>query len=171
MMTWNYTNIRSGGVASVQREAAQPLGRPWTRMCPTIDVVTNTFADKTNDSRFDGTFTTVYRGNWTKNPSNSTVATVTNANGLAVAPGGAILTFLPDEPATPITYAAGTAGIGAGVLPGRSDYVISPLGISRVVYPGLWKLGVYRTDNAGGLGQPNAGSTRPYNIANFLNFS
>ncbi len=31
---------------------------------PTIDAIENTFADKTNDSRYDGTFTTVYRGNW-----------------------------------------------------------------------------------------------------------
>ncbi|MDP4271816.1 MAG: RagB/SusD family nutrient uptake outer membrane protein, partial [Bacteroidota bacterium] len=57
--------------------------------------------------------------------------------------------------------------IGAGVLPGRADYVISPNGISRIVYPGLWKLGVYRTDNKTGLGQPNAASTRPFNIAKF----
>ena len=52
-------------------------------------------------------------------------------------------------------------------MPGRSDYVISPDGISRVVYPGLWKLGTYRTDNGDGLGQPNAASTRPFNIAKF----
>ncbi len=64
MMTWNYTVIRSSGVSSVQREAEQHLGRPWTRMCPTIGVIENTFADKVNDSRYDGTFTTVYRGNW-----------------------------------------------------------------------------------------------------------
>ena len=57
--------------------------------------------------------------------------------------------------------------IGAGVLPGRADFVIAPRGISRVVYPGLWKLGTYRTDNGTGLGQPNAGSTRPFNIAKF----
>jgi hypothetical protein len=53
------------------------------------------------------------------------------------------------------------------VLPGRADYVVSPRGISRIVYPGLWKLGPYRTDNGTGLGQPNAGSTRPFNIAKF----
>jgi hypothetical protein len=35
------------------------------------------------------------------------------------------------------------------------------------VYPGLWKLGPYRTDNGTGVGQPNAGSTRPFNIAKF----
>ncbi len=66
MMTWNYTVIRSSGVSSVQREASQHLGRPWTRMAPPIGVIQNTFADKTNDSRYDGTFTTVYRGNWPK---------------------------------------------------------------------------------------------------------
>jgi starch-binding outer membrane protein, SusD/RagB family len=164
MMTWNYTNIRSSGVSSVQREASQPLGRPWTRMCPTIEVIRNTFADKTNDSRYDGTFTTVYRGNWPKGGISN--ATLVNANGMSVAPGDPILTFLnTDNPA--VVYATATGGIGAGLLPGRADFVISPDRISRVVYPGLWKLGPYRTDNGTGLGQPNAGSTRPYNIAKF----
>jgi starch-binding outer membrane protein, SusD/RagB family len=167
MMTWNYTNIRSSGTSSVQREASQPLGRPWTRMCPTIGVIENTFADKTNDSRYDGTFTTVYRGNWPK--GGLTNASLVNANGMSVVPGDAILTFLNvDNPA--VIYATATGGIGAGLLPGRSDFVISPDRISRVVYPGLWKLGPYRTDNGTGLGQPNAGSTRPYNIAKFSEF-
>ena len=179
MMTWNYTNIRSATaadwstkVSSVQREAAQPLGRPWTRMCPTIGVIENTFADKTNDSRYDGTFTTVYRGNWNKGGNTSPV--LYNANNMEVAPGGAILTFLSDEPATAITYPAegsgGNSNIGAGELPGRADFVISPRGISRLTYPGLWKLGTYRTDNGTGLGQPNAGSTRPFNIAKYSEF-
>lgn len=174
MMTWNYTNIRSAldpdwtdPVSSVQREAAQALGRPWTRMAPTIGVFTNTFADKTNDSRYDGTFTTVYRGNWPKAGINAPV--VYNANGLPVEPGGAILTFLDEQPATPISYpsGAGKSNVGAGELPGRSDFVIGPRDISRIVYPGLWKLGPHRTDNGDGLGQPNAASTRPFNIAKF----
>jgi len=164
MMTWNYTNIRSSGTSSVQREASQPLGRPWTRMCPTIGVIENTFADKTNDSRYDGTFTTVYRGNWPK--GGITNASLINANGMSVVPGDPILTFLNDENST-VVYTTASGGIGAGVLPGRADFVISPNGISRVVYPGLWKLGPYRTDNGTGLGQPNAGSTRPYDIAKF----
>jgi hypothetical protein len=169
MMTWNYTNIRSGGVSSVQREASQPLGRPWTRMCPTIGVIKNTFADKTNDSRYDGTFTTIYRGNWTKNPSDAGKASLVNANGMNVVPGDAILTFLnDDDPA--VAYNKTNANIGAGVLPGRADFVITPSAVSRIVYPGLWKLGPYRTDNAGGLGQPNAGSTRPFNVAKFSEF-
>jgi hypothetical protein len=170
MLTWNYPDLKSSGVNSVQREAVQPLGRPWVRMAPTINVFEKTFADKTNDSRYDGTFTTVYRGNWNK--AGNASATLNNANGLPVAPGGAILTFLDSEPSTPITYPSGSGAnnVGAGELPGRSDYVISPRGISRIVYPGLWKLGPYRTDNANGLGQPNAGSTRPFPVAKFSEF-
>ncbi|WP_369013896.1 RagB/SusD family nutrient uptake outer membrane protein [Flavobacterium anhuiense] len=174
MVTWNYTAIRSkngtAAVSSVQREANQFLGRPWTRMAPPIEVFTNTFADKTNDSRYDGTFTTVFRGNWNLQGTGLTgVATLTNANGLTIKPGDAVLSFLNDEPATAITYPSGQgdSGVGAGILPGRADYVISPKGISRIVYPGFWKLGPYRTDNAGGLGQPNAGSTRPFPVAKF----
>jgi hypothetical protein len=174
MMTWNYTEIRSGKNAdgtgltpTVLREASQDLGRPWTRMAPTIEAVVNTFADKTNDSRFDGTFTTVYRGNWTKGGDNT--ASYYGANGMQVYPGSALLTFLPDEPGTPITYptGAGPSNVGGGTLPGRADYVISPNGISRVTYPGTWKMSTYRTDNAGGLGQPNASVTRPFVIAKF----
>jgi hypothetical protein len=180
MVTWNYTEIRSaanpngtGGVSSVQREAAQALGRPWTRMAPTIGAITNTFADKTLDSRYDGTFTTVYRGNWPKGGTPNAV--LYNANELPVSPGDPILTFLDDETlAGSIVYPAGanfpgknTPGVGAGVLPGRADFVISPRGIGRRVYPGLWKIGTYRTDNGTGLGQPNANLTRPFKAAKF----
>jgi starch-binding outer membrane protein, SusD/RagB family len=164
MMTWNYTVLRSGGVSSVQREAEQHLGRPWVRMCPTIGVITNTFADKTNDSRYDATFTTVYRGNWPK--GGATNPSLVNANGLSVVPGNPILTFLNNEDPS-IVYANTNGNVGAGVLPGRSDFVVGPRGISRYIYPGLWKLGVYRTDGGSSLGQPNAGSTRPFNIYKF----
>jgi len=98
MVTWNYTEIRSGAdpawsskISSVQREAEQHLGRPWTRMAPPIGVFTNTFADKTNDSRYDGTFTTVYRANWPKGGTSNTVAY--NANSLEVYPGDAYSYF------------------------------------------------------------------------------
>jgi hypothetical protein len=170
MMNWNYPTIRSNGVSSVVRAAEQHLGRPWTRMCPTIGAITNTFVDKTNDSRYDGTFTTVWRGNW---PLAATPdETVTNANGMQVAPGEPILTILDEEPATPITFpdGDGPSAVGAGTLPGRADWVIGPGNIGRKIYPTLWKLGTYRTDNAGGIGQPNSASTRPYNIAKFSEF-
>jgi hypothetical protein len=176
MAQWNYTVIRSGtdsgfnsNVSSVQREAAQSLGRPWTRMAPPIGVFEDTFEDKENDSRYDGTFTSTYRGNWNKGGVEQEV--LYNANGMEVTPGDAILTFL-DEPNSAIDYpdGQGRSNVGAGTLPGRSDFVIGPEGISRRAYPGLWKLGVYRTNDGDGLGQPNAASTRPFNIAKFSEF-
>lgn len=176
MMNWEYTTMVAKGVMAdgsimdinpLRRVAEQAYGRPWARMCPTLGVIINTFADKTNDSRYDGTFTTVYRANWSKEISNCEY--VLNANGLRVNEGEPILTFLDEEPENSITYPNGIGdnNVGAGTLPGRADYVINPTGISRSVYPSLWKLGPYRTDNGTGPGQPNAGSTRPYNIAKF----
>lgn len=176
MQTWNYTAIRSStsassfaGISSVQRAATQSLGRPWVRMAPTIGVIKNTFADKTNDSRYDGTFVTTYRGNWDK--AGVSNAVLYNANNLPVQPGGAVLTFLNDDTQTPV-YPSGSGqnGVGAGTLPGRADWVIAPDGISRIVYPGLWKIGTYRTDDPNGLGYPNAGLTRPFNVAKFSEF-
>jgi len=180
MVTWNYTVIRSAAnpdgtgaaISSVQREADQSLGRPYTRMAPPIEVFTNTFAEKTLDSRYDGTFATVFRGNWPKGGTAN--ATLYNANDLPVLPGNPILSFLEyDSQAAGIVYSAGAnfpgksySNVGAGVLPGRADFVIAPSGISRIVFPNLWKMGVYRTGNVG-LGEPNAPSTRPFKIAKF----
>lgn len=169
MVTWNYTEIRSSGATSVDREAAQDYGRPWTRMAPTHNVFEETFAEKELDSRYDGTFVTTYRGNWNK--AGNTTPTYANANGLPVAPGDKILSFLDeDDPNVVYPEGFGPSNVGGGTLPGRADWVINPSGISRVVFPGLWKLGTYRTDNAGGLGQPNAAITRPFPIAKFSEF-
>ena len=176
MVTPQMENLRSaknsdGTVAtsSVPREAAQWGGRPWTRMVPPIGVFTNTFADKTNDSRYDGTFTSVFRGNWNKSASTSSITVMYNANKMPVYVGDAILSFLPDETlAGSITYhSSGKSNIGAGEIPGRADYVISPRGINRQYYPGLWKIGTYRTDNGTGLGTPNGSTCRPFDVAKF----
>ena len=171
MMNWNYTDIQAkdkdgNTISPVIRVAEQAYGRPWTRMAPPHGVFTKTFKDKTKDSRYDGTFTTVYRGNWSTNGKDWT--TVSGANGIAVAEGEPLLTFLPeDDPNIQYPDGAGNSNTGAGVITGRGDDVMGPSAISRRVYPGLWKLGPYRTDNGTGPGQPNAGSTRPYNIAKF----
>lgn len=173
--TWNYTDIRSAatsggayGVSSVQREAAQPLGRPWTGVAPTHELIKIIFADKANDSRYDGTFTTVYRGNWKRGGTPGDV--LYNANGLSVSMGDAILSFLKsDQTPGVVTYPtdAGNSGVGAGVIANRSDWVVEPTAISRIVYPGLWKIGPYRTDNGNSLGQMNIEYTRPFPIAKF----
>ncbi|MEN3325065.1 RagB/SusD family nutrient uptake outer membrane protein [Mariniflexile soesokkakense] len=173
LATWNYTEIRSsataGGsynISSVGREATQPHGRPWTGFTPTHQTIKNTFADKINDSRYDGTFTTVYRGNWLR--GTSTVTTLYNANNLPVQMEDPMLTFIDtDNPAVVYPSGAGSSGVGAGVLPGRADWIVTPTGISRLMYPGLWKLGPYRTDNGNTLGQANVTYTRPFPIAKF----
>lgn len=174
MVTWDYTFLESGTtpgwdtkVRSVQREAAQAYGRPWTRMAPTQNAIIQTFADKTNDSRYDGTFVTTWRANWNKAGVGNTV--LYNANGLEVRPGDAILTILDEEPADAVDYANSpyNSNVGAGIIPGEASFVLPPSAISRRKYPNLWKLGTYRTDNGTGLGQPNGGSTRPFNIAKF----
>ena len=159
MVTPNYTVI-----PNVLREAAQSYGRPWTRMAPPVDVFENTFIDKDIDSRYDGTFVTSYRNNTDK----TTPVTFSGANGLPIAPGDAVVSFLDENnPAVVYPNNRGGSNVGAAVLPGRADYVIEPKAISRVIYPGLWKLGTYRTDNLGGLGSPNAGLTRPFPILKF----
>ena len=167
MMNWNYTAARSAdNQAVINRIAEQCYGRPWTRMAPPLGVFTKTFADKVNDSRYDGTFTTVYRGNWSTAGQNW--ESVTNANGMKVKEREPIFSFVFQD-MDKIDYAGegSKSNLGAGTLPGRADWVLGLDAVGRYVYPGLWKLGPYRTDNGSGAGQPNAGSTRPYNIAKF----
>lgn len=167
MMNWNYTDARSAdNQAVINRIAEQCYGRPWTRMAPPLGVFTKTFADKVNDSRYDGTFITVYRGNWSTAGQNW--ESVTNANGMKVKEREPIFSFVFQD-MDKIDYAGegSKSNLGAGTLPGRADWVLGLDAVGRYVYPGLWKLGPYRTDNGSGAGQPNAGSTRPYNIAKF----
>lgn len=167
MVTSNYTTMNVDGIAPVQREATQSLGRPWTRMAPTINVFEETFAEKDLDSRYDGTFVTSYRGNWNK--SGNTTPTITAANGMQIAPGDAVISFLDDYDAT-VDYSVNGGNIGGGEVAGRSDYVINLNEINRRFYPGLWKLGTYRTDSGDGLGSPNGAITRPFPIAKFSEF-
>jgi hypothetical protein len=173
MQNWNYPVLTSSStsgswknVNSVQRASIQGYGRPFIRMAPTIGAITNTFADKTNDSRYDGTFQTVYRADYNLAGISGPVY---NANYMPVNPGDAILSFLNAAPGGAIDYSnlVYKSSVGAGVLPGRADFVVDPNGISRIVFPGLWKISNYRTDNGTGLGNPNSASTRPWNIAKF----
>lgn len=174
MMNWNYTDTQvkiadgktlKDAINPIIRIAEQAYGRPWSRMAPPHSVFTKTFSDRKNDSRYDGTFTTVYRTNWSTN--GETWETVAGPNGIAIKEREPILSFIDDDPNIKYPEGAGISNIGAGTLDGRGDYVIGLSAISRRVFPGLWKLGPYRTDNGKGPGQPNAGSTRPYNIAKF----
>jgi len=135
-------------------------------LAPPHGVFKSTFADKTNDSRYDGTFTTRLRTNFKDAGLNAT--TLYNANFLPVGPNEPVLSFL-NEDIGGVDYSNSkfNSTVGAGVLPGRADYVIEPSSFSRICYPGTWKLGPYRTDNNGGLGSPNGALTRPFPVAKF----
>ena len=177
MVTWNYPNMTAkradtgASFTPVLRAATQDLGRPWTRMAPPQEVFYNTFANKTEDSRYDGTFTTVFRSNWNLDEANyGSLTAAINANDMEVPVGGAILSFVDDEVVPEGTPVTTENAVGGYEVPGRADYVVPTRAISRLKYPMLWKLGVYRTDNAGTVGQPNAASTRPFNILYFSDF-
>ncbi len=189
MVAWSYdtmtalrgdlTGENKAAFTPVLRAATQDLGRPWVRMAPPQEVFKNTFADKTYDSRYDGTFTTVFRSNWNLNADFAGIQTAINPfNNLEIRLGEPVMTFL-DEDIPGIKYLTAEElandadkghfgnAVGGGWLPDRPDYVVGPSAISRRKYPILWKLGPYRTDNNGTIGQPNAGSTRPFNILKF----
>lgn len=188
MCRWDYTFLETSkssstwdSFRSVQREAVQGKDRPWKQMATPIEVMTKTFKEKKMDSRFDGTFAYQFRSNWDKSGAIGADATAYNANMLPVKAQEPILTFIDDDEASGIVYpqagtaniagdgssAAGYSNVGAGVIPGRADYVIAASGISRYAWLNLWKNGIYRTDNGTGLGKPNGDSPRPYPVLKF----
>ncbi|MDR2499437.1 MAG: RagB/SusD family nutrient uptake outer membrane protein, partial [Tannerellaceae bacterium] len=177
MVTWYFHSVKSSSASSSWTpvdaffrtvQAGQSFSRMWNRMAPPLVVFQKTFADKTTDSRFDGTFTSVYRGTWNLNPSRPE-AELYNANYLPVKPGEPVLSFLHENPGS-IDYTNATykSGMGLGVLPGRADYVVSLDAISRAVSPGLWKLGAYRKSND--YNDDKVASSRPFNILKFSEF-
>ena len=178
METWNYTEMTakaaSGAVINpVQREAVQGLGRPWTRMAPVADafMAGGVWEDavKAIDSRYDATFTLSYFTNWQK--AGGSEPYVFGANGMQVGPDEAYFTWVPESEDSKINYTGADGKLGFGELPGRADFVVAVNHISRKKYPCNWKIGIYRTDNAGGLGSKvNGGSPRPWNIAKFSEF-
>ena len=178
METWNYTEMTaksaSGAVINpVQREAVQGLGRPWTRMAPVADAFMKggvwEDAVKAIDSRYDATFTLSYFTNWDK--AGGAEPYVVGANGMQVKPNEAYFSWVPESEDSKINYTGADGKLGFGELPGRADFVVAVNHISRKKYPCNWKIGIYRTDNAGGLGSKvNGGSPRPWNIAKFSEF-
>ena len=178
METWNYTEMTakaaSGAVINpVQREAVQALGRPWTRMAPIANnfIAGGVWNDdvKAIDSRYDATFTLRYHTNWQK--SGNSEPYVYGANGLLVGPNDVYFSWVPESEDSKINYTGADGKLGFGEMPDRADFVVAVNHISRKKYPINWKIGIYRTDNAGGLGSKvNGGSPRPWSIAKFSEF-
>ena len=178
MTTWNYTEMIAKGssgntVSPVQREAVQALGRPWTRMAPIADnfMEGGVWEDdvKAIDSRYDATFTLRYHTNWKK--SGGADEYVFGANGEKVYPNEVYFSWVPESEDSKINYTGADGKLGFGEMAGRPDFVVAVNHISRKKFPINWKLGIYRTDNDGGLGSKvNGGSPRPWNVAKFSEF-
>ena len=184
METWNYTEMiaktdRVDGegkpvyINPVQREAVQALGRPWTRMAPITDnfIAGGVWEDavKAIDSRYDATFTLRYHTNWKK--AGGADAYVYGANGMKVGPNEIFFSWIPESEDAKVTNYNADTKLGFGEIAGRPDFVVAVNHISRKKYPINWKLGIYRTDNNGGLGSKvNGGSPRPFNVAKFSEF-
>lgn len=178
METWNYPEMTakaaSGAIINpVQREAVQGLGRPWTRMAPVADAFIEggvwEDAVKAIDSRYDATFTLSHFTNWDK--AGNTEPYVIGANGSQIKPGESYFSWVPESDDSKINYTGADGKLGFGEMAGRPDFVVAVNHISRKKYPINWKIGIYRTDNAGGLGSMvNGGSPRPWNVAKFSEF-
>jgi hypothetical protein len=129
-------------------------------LAPTYKVLAETFADKTNDSRYDGTFVTNFYANF--NLEEPATASKAGANGLSILPGDLALSFLPDDTEySNLVFSGETAS-----LPGKAYAAWTPSSINRNRYPGVWKFGPDRTDKTRS-GPWNAPSTRPFPIAKF----
>ena len=175
METWNYTEMiakaASGATINpIQREAVQALGRPWTRMAPIADnfMEGGVWEDavKAIDSRYDATFTLRYHTNWHR--AGNTEPYVIGANGMQVGPDEVYFSWVPESEDSKINYTGADGKLGFGEMAGRPGFVVAVNHISRKKYPINWKIGIYRTDNNGGLGSKvNGGSPRPWNIAKF----
>ena len=178
METWNYTEMTAKAASGatinpIQREAVQALGRPWTRMAPIADnfMEGGVWEDavKAIDSRYDATFTLRYHTNWQK--SGGTEPYVFDANGMQVGPNEVYFSWVPESEDSKINYTGADGKLGFGEMEGRPDFVVAVNHISRKKYPINWKIGIYRTDNNGGLGSKvNGGSPRPWNVAKFSEF-
>jgi len=155
----------TGGVEGniIRRVATQDLGRPWSRVAPTAGALLKTFANKTEDSRYDGTFQYTYYANF--NLEEPGTASKQGANGLRIYPGDIAWLFLGDD-----TELNNLTLVGDGFyLPGKAYAVWTPSSINRTRYPSIWKFGPDR-DNKTRSGPWNAPSTRPFPIAKFSEF-
>lgn len=174
-VTWNYTELKMADGTSTERIDRQGYGRPWTRMAPTYNVFSETFADE-KDSRRDATFQTTIHANWHVGKADAP-ATHKNANDMDVAQDGIILTFVP-KAIEGTVYDKANGALGLGVAPGRADYVVDPEHISRKIFPGPYKFSGFsqESDDVKGtrpyttLGVPNANNVRPYYLAKFSEF-
>lgn len=148
----------------IYRQAVQDVGRPWRLLCPPHEVFTKTFslADREIDSRFAGTFTTVFRANY-QGRSNYDGQVLSGMNNIAIQDGDTVFYFPPTD--MDMDELLQQEDGKFGYYSDRAYGVWTPSMISRHNFPSLWKFGPKR-DNAIPDGPlKNDASTRPFPIA------
>ena len=171
---WNYSAVTckdntGAAINPIQRTDSQFLGRPWTRLAPTHEAL-HTFTDIDKDSRFDGTFTWIFRTNWDQFGMATEWVEGPHGNHIGVKdPFVVFFPYVDESVQYPTSLSGNLVGQGFGAKDGVDSYVIDLRGINRFTYPGLWKQGPYRTNTGSpaGAGEANVGSTRPYIIYKF----
>jgi hypothetical protein len=152
----------------VYRQAVQSLGRPWRLIAPIHEVFTKTFPadDREHDSRFDGTFTTVFRANY-QGRSGYDGAVLKGMNNVEVRDGDTIFYFpATDDTKSSLTTFTPPSGVGYYHYSDKPYAVWTPSQITRHIYPSVWKFGPNRDNKAPNANPPmNDASTRPFPIA------
>ena len=152
-----YDGAFNNGGAPCGRTALQEYGRPWRRAMPTYEVIANTFADKANDSRYDGTFQKVWLANQNETSSNGALNKPFALNDTVF--------YMPgyEMAAAGTPSKAHSANYPVQTIAGKNYAVFTPEYMTREHFPSLWKLGPYSPNNA--WGNANSSSLRPFNIA------
>jgi hypothetical protein len=154
--------ISINGNRHVYRAATQDVGRPWRRVAPTHETFTKIFSDKTNDSRYEGTFTTVHRANY-ESLSNYDGVVRNGMNNLPILNGDTAFFYSPVE-IEGLQWMSDPANIYA-YLPNKPYAIWTPSTYTRHNYPACWKFGPDRSDKVPNAGSYNDASTRPFPIA------
>lgn len=148
----------------IYRQAVQEVGRPWRLIAPPREVFTNTFpvADRAIDTRFDGTFVTVYRANYQGRTTYNGIV-LKGMNNIDIVNGDTVFYFPPTDADLATLLPEAT---GKYLYYNNKAYAVwTPSRISRHNYPSVWKFGPLRVDTTPDGSLKNDASTRPFAIA------
>jgi hypothetical protein len=148
----------------IYRQAVQELGRPWRLLTPIHEVFTKTFPpdDRDIDSRFDGTFVTVFHANYQSRTAYDKVV-LKGMNGIDIINGDTVFYF-PQTDATKSSLTASSTGT-YHYYADKAYGVWTPSLITRHSFPSVWKFGPDREDKTADGELKNDASTRPFPIA------
>jgi hypothetical protein len=161
------TDSAGASKALLYRQAVQEVGKPWRLLTPTHEVFAKTFpvADRVNDTRFDGTFVTVYRANYQAAKGyDPKTGVLFGLNHIPIADGDTALYYAPTDD-TKSSLAASANG-AYHYYSDKAYAAWTPSLYTRHNYPSVWKFGPSR-DNTQPAAEPPSqdASSRPFPIA------